>query len=63
MNQEHRASGALARPISAQSMRNAIVRADHRVVEFTRERPVVAAFLAVGAGYLLGRLVSRSRRW
>lgn len=44
------------------ALREALVRTDHRVQQFTRQRPFMATFLAVGAGFLLGRVLSR-RRW
>lgn len=33
--------------------------ADEKVVEFVRERPLVALATAVAVGYLVGRVVSR----
>ncbi len=36
-----------------------LARMDQRLVRFAREKPVAAAFAALTAGFLLGRLLSR----
>ncbi len=33
--------------------------ADEKIVEFVRERPIAALCVALAAGYLVGRVVSR----
>jgi len=62
MNQEWRTGQDLASPARA-NVKSALAQTDYRVQKFTRQRPFVATFLAVGVGFLVGRLVSRSRRW
>ena len=62
MTQELTLRGDQAASKYPRALREALVRTDHQVQQFTRQRPVMATFLAVGAGFLLGRLLSR-RRW
>jgi hypothetical protein len=62
MTQDVTLRGEQAGRRHAGALREALVRTDHQLQQFTRHRPFMATFLAVGAGFLVGRLLSR-RRW
>ena len=44
------------------ALRSGVTDLEQQARAFIRERPVVAVLAAVGAGYLVARLVSRGRR-
>ncbi len=44
------------------ALRSSVTDLEQQARAFIRQRPVVAVLAAVGAGYLVARLVSRGRR-
>jgi hypothetical protein len=48
---------------ASQGLRDAVARTDRGIRQFARQRPLVATFLAMGAGFVVGRLLTRARRW
>ena len=50
------------RPSSLPALPSSVTDLEQQARTFIRERPVVAVLAAVGAGYLVARLVARARR-
>jgi len=49
-------------PLDITALRSSVTDLEQQARTFIRQRPVVAVLAAVGAGYLVARLVSRGRR-
>jgi hypothetical protein len=64
---EHVEEGPLPRraepeQLNLTALRSSVTDLEQQARAFIRQRPVVAVLAAVGAGYLVARLVSRARR-